>query len=129
MEELTMTTELIHLDVLARVLIQLRQDHGGECTAEVAGMPELQATAPNRAEAIERVRALLVERFSSGDLIALPVLRRTPRKPPGWANDDPLEQEFLAELARRRAEDLEQTIREYEEEDRRCSDTSSTPTT
>jgi hypothetical protein len=67
--------------------------------------------------------------LSSGQLVALPVAPTLPPRAPGWARDDPLEQEFLEELARRRQEDLEQTLREYEEEDRGCSDTSSTPTT
>jgi hypothetical protein len=40
--------------------------------------------------------------------------------------NDPMEQEFMAELARMRREDLEQTLREYELE---CSNSSSTPTT
>ena len=39
--------------------------------------------------------------------------------------NDPQVQEFVEELARRRREDLEQTLREDEE----CSNSSSTPTT
>ena len=40
--------------------------------------------------------------------------------------NDPLEKEFVEELARARQEDLEETIREDEQE---CRDSSSTPTT
>jgi hypothetical protein len=40
--------------------------------------------------------------------------------------NDPVEQEFVEELARRRREDLEQTPREDGQE---CSNSSSTPTT
>jgi len=40
--------------------------------------------------------------------------------------NDPLAQEFMGELARRRREDLEQTLREDGQE---CSNSSSTPTT
>ena len=40
--------------------------------------------------------------------------------------NDPLEQEFLEELARLRREDLERTLRE---DDQECSSSSSTPTT
>ena len=40
--------------------------------------------------------------------------------------NDPLEQEFVMELARRRQEDLEQTLRE---DDQECTSSSSTPTT
>jgi hypothetical protein len=50
-------------------------------------------------------------------------------KPEGWAKDDPLEQEFLNELARLRQEDLDRTLREYEREDQGCSDSTSTPST
>ena len=39
--------------------------------------------------------------------------------------NDPLEREFVEELARRRREDLEQTLRE---DDQECSNSSSTPT-
>lgn len=38
-------------------------------------------------------------------------------KPAGWAKDDPLEQEFLEDLARMRQEDLERILREHEQED------------
>jgi hypothetical protein len=40
--------------------------------------------------------------------------------------NDPLEQEFVEELARRRQEDLAQLLRE---DDQECSNSSSTPTT
>ncbi len=40
--------------------------------------------------------------------------------------NDPIEQEFVEELARRRREDLEQTLREESQE---CSNSFSTPTT
>ena len=40
--------------------------------------------------------------------------------------NDPLEQEFLEELARRRREDPDHTLREGDQE---CSNSSSTPTT
>ena len=40
--------------------------------------------------------------------------------------NDPLEQEFVAEMARLRREDYERTIREDEQE---CSNSSLTPTT
>jgi hypothetical protein len=94
------------------------------------GLPEIQATAATRAEAVEQVRTILVQWLSTGQLVALTLLPATaPLKPPGWARDDALEQEFLDHLARFRQEDLERTLREYEREDHGCSDTSSTPTT
>jgi uncharacterized protein YoaH (UPF0181 family) len=124
-----MTTELSHPEAVACPLVQVGQDGAGRHVAQVVGLPELQATAGTRAEAIEQVRALLAQRLSSGQLVALAVAPPMPAKAPGWARNDPLEQEFLEELARRRQEDLELTLREYEQEDRGCSNTSSTPTT
>jgi hypothetical protein len=100
------------------------QDGAGRYTAQVVGIPDLQATANTRAEAIDQARALLAQRLSSGQLVALAVAPSMPQKAPGWAKDDPLEREFLDDLARRRQEDLERTLREYEEEDRGCSETS-----
>jgi hypothetical protein len=43
--------------------------------------------------------------------------------------NDPSEKKFLEDLKRFREEDLERTLREYELEDRACSDSSSTPST
>jgi hypothetical protein len=128
-EGAAMTTEAVRLEVFACPLAQVSQDGAGHWTAQVVGLPELQATAATRAEAVEQVRALLAQRLSSGQLVALTVAPPAPQKAPGWAKGDLLEQEFLNELARRRQEDLERTLREYEEEDRGCSSTSSTPTT
>jgi hypothetical protein len=76
------------------------------------------------------VRAVLAGRVSSGELVWLTVPFRWPApKQPGWATNDPLEQEFLQDLARLRQEDLDRTLREDEREDQGCSGTSSTPTT
>jgi uncharacterized protein YoaH (UPF0181 family) len=124
-----MATEMNHLGSFACPLVQVTQEGQGSYTAQVVGLPDLQATAVSRAEAIEQVRSLLAQRLSSGQLVALAVAPPMPQKAPGWAKDDPLEQEFLEELARRRQEDLERTLREYEQEDRGCSDASSTPIT
>ncbi len=123
-----MSAETFHLGPFTNLLIQVGRE-AGRCTAQVVGLPDLQATAGTEAEAIEGVRALVAERLSSGQLVPLAVAPLVSQKAPGWAKDDLLEQEFLAELARRRQEDLERTLREYEQEDRECCDSSSTPTT
>jgi len=128
-EEVGMTNEIVQLGGVPCPLVRVSQDGTGRSTAQVVGLPELQVTVDTRAEAIEQVRALLVAQLSSGQLVALAVVPPMPQKAPGWARDDPLEQEFLDELRRRRQEDLEQTLREYQEEDRGCSNTSSTPIT
>ncbi len=111
-------------------LVHIRVEASGQFTAGVPGIPELTVTAPTREEAIEQLRRTVLEWFESGRLMPLRLFPPTPPvRPPGWPENDPMEQEFLAELARMRKEDLEQTLREYEEEDRACQHSSSTPTT
>ena len=70
---------------------------------------------------------MLNEWLASGDLVEVEVsAENSLLKWAGWAKDDPLEQEYLEELARMKREDLERTLREYDQE---CSGSSSTPTT
>ena len=109
-------------------LVQIRQQGADEYAAEVVGLPAIQATGRSREEAIEQVRMKLSQLLATGQLAAV-VVQPLPGKAPGWAEHDPLEQEFVAELERRRQEDLERTLREYEREDNGCSGSSSTPTT
>jgi uracil-DNA glycosylase len=96
------------------------------------GLPELSATSANREEAIQQVRARILEWIALGQLVPVEIM---PRDHPvlrfrGWVDpNDPDEQAYLQELARMKAEDLERTLREYAEEDQRCSSSSSTPTT
>jgi hypothetical protein len=105
-----------------------RVEPSGDFTVQVAGVPELQATAATRAEAIERIGAMLSEWLASGQLMSIelppanPLLHFSGHLDP----NDPVEQDFLEELARHRQQDLEQTLREEGQE---CSDSSSTPTT
>ena len=98
----------------------------GQFTAQLVGLPELAATAATREEAIQQVRKRLAEYLASGRL----VLVGAPHPLMQWSGhadpNDPLEKEFLEELERLRREDLEQTLRENEQE---CSNSSSTPTT
>ena len=105
-----------------------RSEQSGQFTAQVVGLPELRATAASRAEAIEQIRAMIGEWVASGQLmsvevpVANPLLHFSGHIDP----DDPIEQDFMKELARLRQEDLEQTLRE---DDQECSSSSSTPTT
>lgn len=113
------------------LLIVVRPEPPGQYTAQAVGLPEIRVTAADREEAIEQVQVTLRQWLAEGRLVVFPV---PPPKPwlPGFGQVDPnnpLEQEFLQDLARFRQEDLERTLREYEQEDRECSDTSSTPTT
>lgn len=106
----------------------VHEEPSGEFTAQVVGLAELRATAPTREAALQQVRALLSEWIASGQLVPLEAAGVNPLLNfPGHIDpNDPLEQEFLQELTRRRQEDLERTLREYDQE---CSNSSSTPTT
>ena len=111
-------------------LVEVQRDPSGRYTARLVGLPELQATAASRDEALLAVRQALLSSLTSGTLVPLhipatslfPAFHHTDP-------DDPLEKEYLEELQRQRREDLERTLREYDEEDRACSNSSSTPTT
>src|SRR6266480_2959544 len=67
----------------------------GEFTVQVVGVPELRATAPTRAEAIDRIREMLNQWVASGRLISVevpspnPLLHFTGHLDP----HDPVEQE------------------------------------
>lgn len=105
-----------------------RPEPSGSFTAQVVGVPELVATAATREEAIDRIRVLLCDWVATGRLVSVevtvtnPLLGFTGHTDP----NDPLEKEFLENLARYRREDLERTLRE---DDEACSNSSSTPTT
>ncbi len=106
----------------SRQLVRIRQQSPETYTAEVVGLPELQATAGSWEEAVREVRLRLEQWLSSGQLVQV-----EPRPEPPAPRDpnDPLEREFLEELERQHQEDLERTLREYDEQ---CSSSSSTPT-
>ncbi len=108
--------------------VLIRSEAPGQYTARVAGLPEIAATAPTRAEALERVRALLSELLTSGQLVALEVVPGNPLLQAFGCTDpnDPHERAYLEELARLRQEDLERTLRDANAP---CSNSSSTPTT
>ena len=108
--------------------VVVRPEPPGQFTAQVVGLPELRATAATKEEALQQVRIVLSEWLTSGQLVSIAVPRENPllRFPEHLDPTDPLEQEFLQELARLHREDLERTLREYDQE---CSNSSSTPTT
>lgn len=113
------------------LFIVVRPEPSGQYTAQAVGLPEIRATAAVQEEAVEQVRTTLRQWLAEGKLIVFPLSPPQPRLP-GFGQvdpNDPLEQEFLQDLARFRQEDLERTLREYEQEDRECPSTSSTPTT
>ena len=125
-----MDQNLLASQTTSSILIRISQDASGQHVAQAIGLPEVHARAATPEEAIARIREMLGQWISSGRLVSLPLPIVQPmRKPAGWAKDDPLEREFLDDLARRRKEDLERTLREDEQEASGCSNTSSTPTT
>jgi hypothetical protein len=108
--------------------VTVRPDAGGQYTAQAVGLPEVRATAADRDEAFRRVREMVRSLVASGELMAIAVppanttqTRRHPKDP-----NDPHERAYLDALARDHQEDLEQTLRELDQE---CSNSSSTPTT
>lgn len=98
--------------MLDRYLVLVRAAPVGQFTAQVVGLPEIFATAGNREDALTQVRTLLKAWLDCGQL----VLVELPREPSllrwfGHADpQDPLELEYLAELAKARQEDLECTL-------------------
>ncbi len=115
---------------VSSVLVVVRPEPPGQHTAEVVGIPELRATATERGEAIAGVQAMVQQWLAAGRLDTVAVSAGFPRPWMKWDGpldpNDPLEQEFLEELARNRREDLERTL---QEDDDGCSGSSSTPTT
>jgi hypothetical protein len=109
-------------------LVVVRPEPPGQYTAQVVGIPEIHATALSREVAIEQVRGTLMEWVAAGQLVQVEVPQGNPlMKWFGHADPNaPSERAYREELARLRREDLEQTLREYDQE---CSDSSSTPTT
>lgn len=124
----TMLTEPAFDNGSWRQWLVVRPEDSGEFTAQMVGLPELRATAATREKALGGVRALIEDWVASGRLVSLeiagdnPLLRFRGHLDP----NDPLEQAFVEELARRRRQDLEDTLRE---DDQGCSSSSSTPTT
>jgi hypothetical protein len=112
-------------------LIHVRPEPPGQYTAQLVGLPELCATAGTQEAAIEQVRTVLATWLTSGTLVPANAPPQTSwiKLPPRIDPNDPLEREFLEELARARQQDLERTLREYEMEDNACPSPSSTPTT
>src|SRR5438552_3994332 len=108
--------------------VVVRPEPPGQFSAELLGLPEVRATAATREEVLQQIDALLNEWINSGRLVSIEVTEPNPLLSFAGRCDpnDPLEQEYMEELARFRREDLERTLRENEQE---CRNSSSTPTT
>jgi hypothetical protein len=100
-------------------LVEVQRDPSGRYTARLVGLPDLQATAASRDEALLAVRQALLSCLTSGTLVPLHIPAASLF--PAFHHTDPddtLEKEYLQELERQRREDLERTLHEYDEEDR-----------
>jgi hypothetical protein len=111
--------------------VVVRPVASGQYTAEAVGLPEVRATCADRTEAIHRVQLTLCEWIASGQLVQVELLqaKHVPLQFPPVNPNDPDEIAFREELERYRRQDLERTLLEYELEDKKCSNSSSTPTT
>ena len=86
-------------------LVVFRPEPEGQVTAQVVGLPEVQATAATRAEALQGVRQVLHEWLEAGRLIPLETPIENPwRRHAGWAKNDPEYGEFLDQIHRQRQE-------------------------
>src|SRR5438128_1716089 len=85
------------------VLVRVLPQFPGKFTAQVVGIPEVQATADSREEAIKRVRVALSGWAQSGELVSVDVPASNPLlQTCGWAKDDPSYDGFLEDLRRER---------------------------
>lgn len=111
--------------------VVVRQDSSGQFTAEAVGLPELRATCTDRADAIHRVQLALCQWIASGQLVQVELLqaKHVPLEFPPVNPNDPDEIAYREELERNRRQDLERTLLEYELENHKCSNSSSTPIT
>jgi predicted RNase H-like HicB family nuclease len=108
-------------------LVTIRPEPPGQFTARAVGLPDVCATAATREEALARLDGMLHAMVSSGTLVALELpIEKPPIVSPGWNPNDPEMLEFLEILEQQSKEDLEQTLRELDQE---CSNSSSTPIT
>ncbi len=109
-------------------LVLVRPEPEGQYSAQVVGLPEIRAVAATRAEAIHQVRQVLGAWLAAGQLVSVELSGGQVLSGGNGHTDpnDPLEQEYLEELARLRRDDLDRTLQEYNQE---CSSSSSTPTT
>ena len=84
-------------------LVRIFSDDRAGFTAQVVGLPEIQATAPTREEAIESVRSTLVAWLAAGELVRLDVPASNNLGGWfGWAKNDPEYDDFREEVRRQR---------------------------
>src|SRR5687767_1917966 len=92
--------------------VVVRSEAPGQFTARAVGVPDISATGSTREEALDRVKETLCGLLTTGQLVSIQLSPRHPLL--DWAGrtdpNDPNEQAYLAELARAKQEDLENTL-------------------
>jgi hypothetical protein len=107
--------------------VSVRAEPAGQFTAQAIGLPDMHATAATSAEAIARVQGMVSTLIAAGQLVTiqLPIVTQQ-QSLKTWDPNDPELKEFIEILEEHAREDLENTLRELDQE---CSNSSSTPTT
>ena len=75
-----MSTDFVSSVASPSLPVVVRRDSSGHCTAQVVGLPDIQATAATREEALDIVRNAAASWLASGELIALPIPHPSPKK-------------------------------------------------
>lgn len=108
-------------------LVTVHAAPAGQFTAQAVGLPDVCATGGTREEAVTRLREMLGAAVSSGALTALELPMEIPQpSSKRWDPNDPEMLAYMEILDQQAKEDLEQTLRELDQE---CSNSSSTPIT
>src|SRR5438874_99024 len=58
--------------------VVVRPEPAGQFTAQALGLPEIRATAPTRAEALDRIHVMLGGMHASGQLVSVDMQRENP---------------------------------------------------
>jgi hypothetical protein len=119
--------QLSHSASNSTCLVEIRDEPGGQVTAEILGVSDLRTTAQTREQALDQLRALLRQRLDSGALVSIDVSQENPlMRWFGHAKGDPDFEDYLQEIRKYREE-----VDQRDEHDSglgECSNTSSTPT-
>ena len=137
-------------------VVVVRPEPGGQFTAHVMGLPEVQVIAATEGEAVKQAQQKLAQWLATARLVQVkvpsPQIDRSLVNPLDRADpNDPVQQTYLEELERMKREDRKRRalelagyskedpfLEEYQEEiarnrrevdERECPGTSSTPTT
>jgi hypothetical protein len=104
----------------------VRPDAAGKFTGGVLGLPEVCVTADTEVEALHAVKRALLDWLATTRWVQMrvpdPAMFHPSVEFVGLDKDEAAHQEYLEILRKMKEEDLERTLREYEEEDRRAAE-------